>query len=107
MEPARRCYRLVGDVLVQRTVGETLPAVKRNKDGLDGVIGKLKEQLARQSKAVEDFQAKYKIRLQGPGGSGGGGGGAGGSGAGRSGGEASGSGGGAKGPAGGQGVLVS
>src|SRR3990167_788945 len=29
----RKCYRMVGGVLVERTVGEVLPAVKRNRDG--------------------------------------------------------------------------
>jgi len=30
----RKCYRMIGDVLVERTVGETLPAVKSNRDGV-------------------------------------------------------------------------
>lgn len=35
MEPGRKAFRLVGDVLVERTVGEVLPAVKRNKESLE------------------------------------------------------------------------
>lgn len=31
---ARRCFRLIGGVLVERTVGEVAPAVKRNKESL-------------------------------------------------------------------------
>ena len=31
-DPAKRCYRKVGDVLVERTVKEVLPAVQKNKD---------------------------------------------------------------------------
>lgn len=34
-----RCFRLVGGVLVQRTVGEVAPAVRRNKDSLAEVRG--------------------------------------------------------------------
>lgn len=67
MDKDRKCYRLVGDVLVQRTVAETLPAVERNKAGLDDVVGKLKGQLDRQEKALEAFAAKYKIRVNAPG----------------------------------------
>ncbi|XP_070201764.1 prefoldin subunit 2-like [Littorina saxatilis] len=32
VEPARRCYRMVGGVLVERTVGEVLPTLVNNKD---------------------------------------------------------------------------
>lgn len=37
MDPSRRCYRLVGDVLVQRTVAEVIPAIKQNEEGLNEV----------------------------------------------------------------------
>jgi hypothetical protein len=30
----RKCYRLVGGVLVERTVGEVLPAVQKNRDNV-------------------------------------------------------------------------
>ena len=30
----RRCYRMIGGVLVERTVGDVLPAVKQNADGV-------------------------------------------------------------------------
>lgn len=58
MDASRNCYRLVGDVLVQRTVGEALPAVERNKAGLEGVVAKLQAQLAEQQKALAEFQSK-------------------------------------------------
>lgn len=31
-DPTKRCYRKVGDVLVERTVKEVLPAVQKNKE---------------------------------------------------------------------------
>ncbi|KAG0468712.1 hypothetical protein HPP92_018040 [Vanilla planifolia] len=37
LDPSRRCYRMIGAVLVERTVREVLPAVHRNKDGLKRV----------------------------------------------------------------------
>jgi prefoldin subunit 2 len=58
MDAARSCYRLVGDVLVQRTVGETLPAVERNQAGIEGVVAKLREQAERQTKQMQEFQEK-------------------------------------------------
>eukprot|EP01027_Heterolobosea_sp_BB2_P009154 GEZU01013537.1.p1 GENE.GEZU01013537.1~~GEZU01013537.1.p1 ORF type:complete len:114 (+),score=23.10 GEZU01013537.1:147-488(+) len=34
LEPERRCFRLVGGVLVERTVAEVLPAVQKNLEGV-------------------------------------------------------------------------
>lgn len=34
LEGSRRCFRLVGGVLVERTVSEVLPAVKENQAGV-------------------------------------------------------------------------
>ena len=33
MEASRRCFRMIGGVLVERTVGEVKPAVERNLHG--------------------------------------------------------------------------
>ena len=35
LEPGRRCFRLVGGVLVERTVAEVAPAVTRNREALE------------------------------------------------------------------------
>ena len=37
LDGGRKCHRLVGEVLVERTVAEVLPAVKTNRDNLVGV----------------------------------------------------------------------
>lgn len=34
LESSRRCFRLVGGVLIERTVGEILPAVQSSHDGV-------------------------------------------------------------------------
>jgi prefoldin subunit 2 len=74
MDSSRRCFRMVGDVLVERTVGEVLPAVRRNREGLEGVVGALKGQLDARQRDLAAFAAKWKIRVGG--GAAGGGGGA-------------------------------
>lgn len=40
LDAGRKCFRLVGDVLVERTVGEVLPAVQKNRDNLKTVRGR-------------------------------------------------------------------
>lgn len=64
LDPSRRCYRMIGGVLVERTVKEVLPAVQRNKEGIEEVIARLKEALERKKKEIADFEAKYKIRMR-------------------------------------------
>lgn len=39
LDAERKCFRLVGEVLVERTVADVLPAVKKTRDGLAGVSG--------------------------------------------------------------------
>ncbi|KAL0368105.1 UNVERIFIED_CONTAM: putative prefoldin subunit [Sesamum calycinum] len=64
LDPSRRCYRMIGGVLVERTVKEVLPAVQRNKEGLEEVISRLTEALEKKKKEVAEFEAKYKIRIR-------------------------------------------
>jgi hypothetical protein len=42
LEPARKCFRLVGGVLVERTVAEVHPAVTSNKEKIKSVIESLR-----------------------------------------------------------------
>eukprot|EP00741_Cyanophora_paradoxa_P014320 tig00020780_g13811.t1 len=65
MEPGRKCFRMIGGVLIERTVGEVLPAVEKNREGIEAVIKQLGEQLTKKEQELIAFQTKYKIRIQG------------------------------------------
>lgn len=58
LEESRRAYRLVGGVLVERTVGEVLPTVKANQEG----IKQLLQQLAKTQRDGELAASKWKVR---------------------------------------------
>eukprot|EP00932_Pfiesteria_piscicida_P003909 SRR837773.13816.p1 GENE.SRR837773.13816~~SRR837773.13816.p1 ORF type:complete len:138 (+),score=44.87 SRR837773.13816:24-416(+) len=45
VEPGRRCFRMVGGVLVERTVAEVSPAVKQNQEKIGQFVKKLEEEL--------------------------------------------------------------
>ncbi|KAL3828785.1 hypothetical protein ACJIZ3_017587 [Penstemon smallii] len=64
LDPSRRCYRMIGGVLVERTAKEAFPAVQRNKEGLEEVIARFNEALEKKKKDVMEFEAKYKIRIR-------------------------------------------
>ncbi|KAJ1971480.1 Cochaperone prefoldin complex subunit [Dimargaris xerosporica] len=64
----RKCFRLVGGVLVERTVGEVLPALKSNHEGIKKVIDQLLQTYKKREDEMNAFQRKYNIRItSGPG----------------------------------------
>lgn len=64
MDAGRKCFRLVGDVLVERTVGETLPAVQKHMDQVVTAVERLQQTSAAASKDMSEFEAKYKIKVR-------------------------------------------
>ena len=64
LEPERKAFRLIGSVLVQRTVGEILPIVQINYDGIKELIVKLESNLAAKDKERNDYKIKHGIMTQ-------------------------------------------
>ncbi|CCL98571.1 uncharacterized protein FIBRA_00572 [Fibroporia radiculosa] len=61
-EPDRKCFRLVGGVLVERTVEDVVPALQTNKDGILKVISTLTDQYKSKEEEFEVFKREYNIR---------------------------------------------
>ncbi|XP_068108404.1 prefoldin subunit 2 isoform X2 [Hyperolius riggenbachi] len=61
----RKCYRMVGGVLVERTVKEVLPALENNKDQINKIIETLTVQLQTKGRELNEFREKHNIRLMG------------------------------------------
>jgi len=55
---ARKCFRMINGVLVERTVGDILPALQTNADGLKKVL----EDLLKQYRSKQDDMEKWKVR---------------------------------------------
>ncbi|KAK3634219.1 Cochaperone prefoldin complex subunit [Elasticomyces elasticus] len=53
---SRKCFRMINDVLVERTVGDVLPALRTNADGLKKVL----EDLVKQYRTKQDDMEKWK-----------------------------------------------
>ncbi|PWN36175.1 uncharacterized protein FA14DRAFT_161011 [Meira miltonrushii] len=58
--PERTCFRMIGGILVERTVKDVLPALETNMKGLQAVI----ESLARQYKAKDDEMQKLHREVE-------------------------------------------
>ncbi|KAH9927220.1 Prefoldin beta-like protein, partial [Fomitopsis serialis] len=61
-EPDRKCFRLVGGVLVERTVKDVVPALQTNKEGILKVVSTLAEQYKTREDEFESFKREYNIR---------------------------------------------
>lgn len=56
MDGERKCFRLVGGVLVERNVKQVLPALISNKEGIMEVIKKLQLSFKEKEKEILDYE---------------------------------------------------
>jgi prefoldin subunit 2 len=56
LPPTRKAYRMVGGILVERTVQEVLPAVSSNRDGIGQVLKQLSENIKQKEVGANDWQ---------------------------------------------------
>jgi len=66
-DPSRKCFRLIGGVLVERTVKDVAPSLQTNRDGIKGLIMKLAEQYKLKETEFNTFLQEYNIRPAGRG----------------------------------------
>lgn len=57
----RKCFRLIGGVLVERTVADVLPQVTSNLDGIKQMIEQLLKTYKTKELAHQEFQKKHNI----------------------------------------------
>ncbi|KAG9301227.1 hypothetical protein G9A89_012610 [Geosiphon pyriformis] len=59
----RKCFRLVGGVLVERTVKDVLPALTTNHAGIRNVMDQLVGQYKKKEEEFVAFQKEHNIRV--------------------------------------------
>uniref|UniRef100_A0A1A8SI10 Prefoldin subunit 2 n=1 Tax=Nothobranchius rachovii TaxID=451742 RepID=A0A1A8SI10_9TELE len=67
VDPSRKCFRLVGGVLVERTVKEVLPALENNKEKISKLIETINTQMQAKGQELTEYRERYNIRLVGEG----------------------------------------
>eukprot|EP00127_Corallochytrium_limacisporum_P005066 Clim_evm21s198 gene=Clim_evmTU21s198 len=65
LDPNRKCYRMVGQVLVERNVGEVLPALEQNADGIAQIVTSLRTRSGQLTAEINAYKQRYNIRVQG------------------------------------------
>eukprot|EP00161_Ancyromonas_sigmoides_P021957 TRINITY_DN65_c0_g1_i1.p1 TRINITY_DN65_c0_g1~~TRINITY_DN65_c0_g1_i1.p1 ORF type:complete len:173 (-),score=42.02 TRINITY_DN65_c0_g1_i1:196-714(-) len=60
----RKCFRLIGGVLVERTVAEVVPAVRDNKGNIEKALVQLRKNHEEMAGHLRDFVKKYNIKTR-------------------------------------------
>ncbi len=58
MNSDRRCFRLIGGVLVERTVKDVLPSIVQNQEGITSIMKQLAETYKKKEEEMMEFQKK-------------------------------------------------
>jgi len=64
---SRRCFRLIGGVLVERTVGDVVPALKQQREQMKRLIETLNNNIEAKGKEINVHREKHGIKIQGEG----------------------------------------
>jgi len=64
LEGDRKTFRMIGGVLVERTVSEVLPSVQENHDGIEGLIKAVEHTLKEKHEARAKYKAEHGIMTQ-------------------------------------------
>lgn len=59
----RRCYRMIGGVLIEHTVGEVVPALQGNREQIHNVIESFKQKSEEKAKELAAYKQKYDIHF--------------------------------------------
>ncbi|XP_063059785.1 prefoldin subunit 2-like [Engraulis encrasicolus] len=64
-DPGRKCYRLIGGVLVERSVQDILPSLLCNREQLTKIVESLNTQMQAKGKELNNYRERYSIRIAG------------------------------------------
>jgi prefoldin subunit 2 len=59
----RRCYRMIGGVLIEHTVGEVVPALQANREQINNVIENFKQKTEEKAKELTAYKQKHDIHF--------------------------------------------
>ncbi|XP_065359454.1 probable prefoldin subunit 2 [Calliphora vicina] len=65
VDPDRKCFRLIGGVLCERTVKEVLPQLVENKDFIEKTITLVTDDLTKKGVQINKFKEEHNIRIRG------------------------------------------
>ncbi|KAJ3087728.1 hypothetical protein HK102_010428 [Quaeritorhiza haematococci] len=58
LDPNRKCFRMIGGALVERTVKDVLPTVQANMAGIENIIKQLVQTYKKKEEEMVEYQKK-------------------------------------------------
>uniref|UniRef100_A0A182QVD7 Prefoldin subunit 2 n=1 Tax=Anopheles farauti TaxID=69004 RepID=A0A182QVD7_9DIPT len=65
VESSRKCFRLIGGVLVEQTVEVVLPQLEQNKTQLEKLVEEGKDQITKKGMEINKFKDENNINVRG------------------------------------------
>ncbi|KAL4090919.1 hypothetical protein QTP88_025677 [Uroleucon formosanum] len=65
LDEERKCFRLIGGVLVERKICDVLPTLIKNRGEMGKIVKTLNEQLTKKGIEINDFKNKHNIQVKG------------------------------------------
>jgi prefoldin subunit 2 len=63
MDKDRKCFRMIGGALVEKTVGEVIPMLETNESGLRSVLETLAKDYQKTNEELVKWQKKNKVQI--------------------------------------------
>lgn len=63
MDKDRKCFRMIGGALVEKTVGEVIPMLETNESGLRSVLETLAKDYQKTNEEMTNWQKKNKVQI--------------------------------------------
>ncbi|XP_025415534.1 prefoldin subunit 2 [Sipha flava] len=65
LDEDRKCFRLIGGVLVERKICDVLPTLVKNRGEMGKIVKTLNEQLTKKGIEINEFKNKHNIQVKG------------------------------------------
>ncbi|CAN6645763.1 prefoldin subunit 2 [Trichomonascus vanleenenianus] len=62
-DKSRKCHRMIGGVLVEKTVGEVTPVLETNLSGIKTVLESMTKDYQKTDKEMAEWQKKNKVQI--------------------------------------------
>ncbi|KAK9473150.1 Prefoldin beta-like protein [Dipodascopsis tothii] len=63
LDPERKCFRMIGGVLVERTVKDVVPALETNAKGVQTVLDQFMADYKKTEDAMKKWQKENKVQI--------------------------------------------
>ncbi|XP_050526273.1 prefoldin subunit 2 [Daktulosphaira vitifoliae] len=65
LDGERKCFRLIGGVLVERKICDVLPTLIKNRGEMSKIVKTLNEQLTKKGIEINEFKNNHNIQVKG------------------------------------------